>query len=146
MSRTHARVRYHDLIRAWKDANLPGASNDEATKELIRRAERPHIAEADLRAARNATTRAQDTIDGAARVLDRLDVAPGLLSDRILALAVERETAREDRNRYILARDRALAQAEHRSFLALVLGVALAAAVVAGLLAALGFIPTLSVA
>lgn len=152
-------TRYHDLLRDWMAANpcpadqlTPAAlmrgheSLDEGMRRMVQAADEARRAEIALANARVAHKRTQSTLDGANLVLDRTGVGPGLLADRVLALAVERETAREESHRHIIARDRALAQVEHRSFLVLVLGVALVAAVIAGLLAALGVLPTLSVA
>ena len=158
--------RYYDELAAWMQANpcpadqfTPAAlirgheTRDEGMRRLVWLVQERHAqldaVDADLRAARKAREEARSIIDGAGQVLDRVGVQSGLLADRILALAVERESAREERNRAVLAQRRAekVAEgAEGARFLALVMGVAFAAALVAGLLAALGFLPTLSVA
>lgn len=122
-------------------AALERAINEKAAAEVAR-----DYALADLRAARRARDDARATLDGAHQVLDRIDAPQGLLADRVLALAVQREEAREDRDR-ALARVALLeSQRDGDRFLVLVMGGVFAAAVVAGLLAAFGFLPTLSVA
>lgn len=103
-------------------------------------------ARAELSTLRKARSADAAVIGSAADTLDRLGVGSGLLPDRVLALAVERETAREERNRARAQLAAAEMRLENERGIVFAAVVVLSAVLTAAILFALDILPTLSVA
>lgn len=163
-------TRYHDILRDWMAANpcpaadlTPAAlmrgheSLDEGMRRMVQAADEQidevdrlgralRVAQGDRDAARKARDEARGVLDGAGQVLDRIGVGPGLLADRVLALACEREQAREERNRARAQLAAAEMRLENERGIVFIAVLLLCAVLTAAILFALGVLPTLSVA